>query len=419
MPIKTQYTVQSGDTTSLIALNYSVTVQQIIDANPQVFTPDRPLDGSLIYPGDVLNIPSGFVDELKQAQSIKVDAEDELTILIDNKKCPLPHEFSFNEYFDACSNSFSMTYPYNPDLRNPAYNINVDDFKTKGLPAMSIYIGSDIALSGSVEVPSNKITPEYTSQTLAGRSATLLLEKSDILPSIKREYLNLGLKDLCDIVANAYGISVETEGIISTEPFPKVTIEDSEKPFTFLSRIARERSCLLSSTGAGKLLLKKAVQTEPVAHFKIDSKFLKDLSFIGVQELEFTFDTREIYGQYQGKASTPDNQDLISTVQSSTILQQSMKITDYSDAEENTIDSMTEWEEQKAIREFYKNAIPYPSWINPNNGKRWKTGQFVTLEAPDAGLKAKVMLIRSITFNKDAEERRIAVLNLIPSEVYI
>lgn len=417
MAIKTQYTIKSGDTTSKIALKYQVTVQQIIDLNPNVFTPGRPSDGSLIYPGEVLNIPTNYIDELKEIQSIKADAADETTIMIDGKKCPLPHDFELIEYFDSCSDSFNIAYPYSPELKNPVFDINIDGFKTKGLPGIIIYIGSDPALTGQIEVPSYKVTPSANIQTVSGRSETFILEKSDILPSIKREYINLTFPDIVGIICNAYGIGYEIQsGLTLTEPFPKVTIEDNEKPFTFLSRLARERGVLVGKTGSGKLEIKKAIKSVPVANFKINSDFL---DFIGVQELEFTFDTRSLYGQYQGKTSTTDDQNLISTVKSTTLNQQSIKITDYSDATEKTLDTATEFEEQKAIRDFYNNAIPFPSWLNPNTGTKWKTGDLIVIEAPEVNIKSKTMMIKSITFSQTSGESKTAVLNLIPEEVYL
>lgn len=414
--IKTQYTVKKDDTTSQIAKNYNVTTQQIIDANPDVFTPDRPQDGSLIFPGDVFNIPTGQLDELKQIQAIKADSEDELTILIDNVKCPIPYDFELIEYFDACSNSFSFSYPFNPKLKNPAYKINIDDFKTKGLPSCKIYIGSEPSINGSIEVPANKITATNTIQTLAGRNGTFLLEKSDIFPSLDREYLNLTLEEFANIVASKYGIGVEVQsGLNISEPFEKIELEDNEKPFASISRLARERSCILSNTGDGKLLIHKTEQSEPVAHFKIDRDFLK---FLGVPELEFVFDTRTLYGHYQGKTTTTDDQNLIENVKSKNLVQQSIKITDFSDANNKTLGPMTEYEEQKAVREFYKNVIPFPSWLNPNTGKKWKGGQTITLEVADGNVKTAIMLIRSITFTKNPNNVKVANLNLIPEGVY-
>ena len=428
MAIKAKYTVKDGDTTSRIALNYSVTTQQIINASAGIFMNGRPTDGSLIYPGDILNIPTGYVDELKTAQMIKAESEDELNILINNKRCPLPHTFELTEIFDSCSDNVAFTYPFDANLKNPAYKVDISTFKDDGLPSVGIQIGNEAVLTGYIEVPANKISPSAVTQTLAGRSATFLLEKSDIMPSIEREYLGMKLLDIANAVSNVYGITTEfADGITADEPFAKVTIEDNEKPFFFISRLARERGLILGKTGSGKLLIHKAIESTPVANFKIEvnnNTVGADLGsgfigFIGVQELEFTFDTREIYGQYMGKATTPDDQSLIETVSSTTLLQQSIKITDYSDAEANTLPTMTAWEEQKAVREFYQNAIPFPSWLNPNTGKRWKTGQVVTLESLEAGITTQTMLIRMIKFTKNETDQRVATLNLIPLEVYL
>ncbi len=442
MPIKDTYTVQPSDRISRIAANYSVTVQQIIDVNPQIFTPARNAatnsliasgdlnpGEALIYQGEKLDIPTGLVDELGEEQTIRVDADDELTIMINNNKCPLPHEFMFTEYFDTCSDSFEITYPYNPNLKNPAYLVNVNNFRTKGLPSIKIYIGEDPVLTGSIEIPANKITPDSVAQTIAGRSKTFLLEKSDMFPSIPREFLNLTLDDIAPQITRAYSIQVEIDSTVDlSEPFDKTTAEDKEKPFFFISRLARERSAILGKTGTGKLLIHKAVKSEPVANFKIEvqngqigaSTGAQFYGFIGVEGLEFTFDTSEIYGQYMGKTSTVTDQNLTSTVQSLILKQQSIKITDYEDGNEKTLDSMTEWEEQKAVREFYKNSIPFPSWLNPNTGIRWKTGDFITLQAVEAGIELpQIMMIREIPFIQDENGKKTAILKIIPSEVYL
>ena len=439
MPIKDIYTVKTNDRVSRIAANYKVTVSEIQSANPQIFTPARIAETNrliadqtlnpgelLVFNGEQLNIPTGFIDELGEEQTIRVDADDELTIIIDGNKCPLPHEFRFTEYFDTCSDSFEITYPYNPNLQNPAYRVDINNFRTKGLPQIKLYIGEDPVLTGEIEIPANKITPASVTQTIGGRSKTYLLEKSDILPDIPREFLKLTWDEIAQVLTNPYSVGLEiSDNVDLSEPFDKVTADDKEKPFFFLSRLARERSAILGKTGTGKLLIHKAVKSDPVANFKIEVQGDKlrigtANQFIGVQGLEFSFDTSALFGQYIGKTATTDDQNLTSTVQSKVLKQQSVKITNFSDASEKTIDNMTEWEEQKAVREFYKNAIPFPSWINPNNGIRWKTGQFVTFQAVEAGIELpQLMLIRQIEFSRDNNDSRIAVLNLIPSEVYL
>ena len=48
----TQYTVVKGDSLWKIAVKYQIGLSEIISANPQIKNPD------LIYPGDIINVPS-------------------------------------------------------------------------------------------------------------------------------------------------------------------------------------------------------------------------------------------------------------------------------------------------------------------------------------------------------------------------
>ncbi len=437
MPIKKIHIVVPGDRITYIASDNNVTTQEIIDASPAVFTPfrnsetDRLLADEtlnqgevLLRVGDILNIPTGAIDQLAEIKNIKADNEDDLLIMIDGKKCPLPHRFKMSEYFDACSRSFNIVYPHDPNIKNPAYKIDHEEFKTKGLPQILIYIGSEPILTGEIEIPSNAITPTSSTQSLGGRSATFLLQKSDKPESMQTEFIDMTLDDIAGVVTRIFRIPlIIGDNVEIGEPFAKAMWEDSENPYTFLSRLARERSAIVSDTGRGECLIHKYVKADPVANFVINTDFLKKidsgLKFLGVQGLTFTFDTSKIYGSYTGKTQTTDDQNLIETVESRILKQLSTKILSFQDADSVNLKSMTEWEEQKTVREFYDNTIPYPSWINPNTGKLWKTGETITVEVPEAGLKKPIeMLIKEIDRDGTTGDSRIAVLKLLPIGVY-
>ena len=437
MPIKKTHTVKPGDRISYIASDNNLTAQDIIDATPAVFTPYRNEQTDilltagtinqgevLLRPGDILNIPTGEVDQLAEIQAIKADAEDDLTIFIDRKKCPLPHKFSLKTYFDACARSFNITYPHDPNIKNPSYKIDPAEFKTKGLPSMLIYIGNDPVLTGEIEVPSNAITATSSTQTLGGRSSTFLLQKSDKLPTIQTEFIDMKLDQIFKIVTGAYRLKLEiADNVDIGEAFAKAEWADSEKPYSFLSRLARERSALVSDTGNGACLLHKYTNADPVANFVINQDFIEKigagLKFLGIQGLEFTFDTSNIMGNYIGKTSTPDDQNITETVESKVLKQLSVKILSFQDADAVSLPNMTAWEEQKTIREFYNNIIPYPSWLNPNTGKRWRTGDTITIEVPEAYIsKPVLMLVKECEYTGDTGDKRIAILKLLPIGVY-
>ena len=348
--------------------------------------------------------------------AVKADTDDELTIYVDKKKVPLPHEFEFTEYFVACSDSFSMTYPHDPELNSPIFKINPDNFLEKGLPDVQFYIGSELVFTGYVEIPAYRIGQNQATQTLGGRSKTLLLEKSDFLPSIKREFIKLSLKQIAEIIAGAFGIPVSVQsGIKIGEVFAKATAEDNEKPFAFLARLAKQRQLLIGKTANGGLAIIKAVESDPVAFFDIDDTFLK---FVGIDSLEFVFDTTDIYGSYIGKTKTATDPNVSATVPSGLLAQQSVKIIDFPEGQIGNIEEMTGWEEQKATIDFYKNSIPYPSWLNPKTGKRWKPGQFVALRSSAAMISEPVlMMIRSVKFTDSG--KKVATLELVQESTYL
>lgn len=199
MGLKAQYTVKSGDRISRIASKYQVTSQEIITANPSIFTPDRLkkasaliLDGTLnpgetlLYAGDILNIPAGVIDNLIENQTVTADKNDDLTIYVDGAKLPNPLDFEYTEYFDACSDSFSFSYPHETGI---PYKLNIkpENFK-RSLPSVRLYIGGESVLTGDVEIPGYKVSTAGDVLTLAGRSKTYLLEKSDVFPDVQREF---------------------------------------------------------------------------------------------------------------------------------------------------------------------------------------------------------------------------------------
>jgi prophage tail gpP-like protein len=430
MAIKAQYTVKQNDRISRIAANYQVTSQDIINANANIFTPERnrmtdQLRAAsvlnpgevLIYAGEILNIPDGTFDQLAEIQTINADAEDELTIYIDGAKVPLPHEFEFTEFFDSCSDSFSITYPHDEALTKPLFKVDPSEFVEKGLPDIKIFMGKGAALNGSIEVPAFRLTGNSSVQTLGGRSKTFLLEKSDMLPSIQREFIKLDLKQIADIVCAGYGLQATVQtGLSVGSPFPKATVDDNETPFNFLARLARERGLLIGKTSDGKVLIMKAVDAEAVAYFDIDTQFL---SFLGVEALEIAYDTTQLFGQYIGKATTAEDTNITATAASALIAQQSCKIIKFQDGTKANIDQLTAWEEQKASREFYKNVIPYPSWLNPNSGKRWKAGEFILIRCAATMMSEPMdMMIKSVKFT-DTGSRKTAELEIVPKSTYL
>lgn len=64
-----EHIVKSGETLSGIARHYGVSLKEILEVNPQIDNPD------LIYPGDVINIPTTVNDEKAEATNSQATCE--------------------------------------------------------------------------------------------------------------------------------------------------------------------------------------------------------------------------------------------------------------------------------------------------------------------------------------------------------
>lgn len=348
------------------------------------------------------------VDQIRREKLLDADNE-RFSILINEKRILPPESFTFNEYFDACSNSFEVeNYPNEPN--------NTDLSLTPGgLEPVSINILGDAVLIGNVEIPSYIITPESSSISFSGRNATRLLEKSALPENVQREFKNMSLKNIAIIVCNAFNLDVEIgSGVDVSRVFKRATYKDSQTAYAFLSRLCKEVGAVLSNTGVGRPIIRKSSIGNPVAKFDIDAQFI---SFLGIEGIVINYDTTKIYGKYIGKTQTPKKTLHKSTKTSTIIEENSVKYLTFDDSTGGTLKKMVETAEKKGIREFYTNSIPYPSWINPQNGKRWKAGDTIVVGAIEAHIDNKEVLINRVEF-KSNPGSEVALLYFIPVETY-
>jgi LysM repeat protein len=74
-PVQDSYIVQRGDTLRIIANRFGTTVQAILQVNPQIVNPN------LIYPGQVIKMPTGSNQPIPDQQTYVVQRGDTLRII--------------------------------------------------------------------------------------------------------------------------------------------------------------------------------------------------------------------------------------------------------------------------------------------------------------------------------------------------
>ena len=416
MAIKTTYTVIDGDTVSSIALKFSTTVEAIRVVNTDIFTNARKslaierglIDSvDLIFPDEILRIPSTEIDNIKDEQIIRTKAQsaDELEVFINREKIVNPNTFSFTEHFDSLADKFALSYPFEPT--NIAQR---DRTRPLGLQNVRIFIGGELALKGEVEEASFSLTDTSNNVTLAGRSSTRVLEKSVLPTSIAREFTNLTLVQIARIVLDPFGLQLQATD--TGKAFERASVEDSESVFEFLDRLAKQRSLVLSHTSESKILFRRSIVELPVYNIILDGPTIKTL---GIESVNVTYKSQNIHGLYIIRGQSPGDEALESQSRSTILSENTVRILESPEGQSaTTLNDMVKYEKNKAVRDLLKNSVPFPSWLIPGLEQRWRAGQYITISAPGVAIyKPFLFLINSVNFTWAGGKKQV-LLDLLP-----
>lgn len=347
------------------------------------------------------------VARIRNQKLLNADNE-RLSIRVGGNKILPPEDFTYTEYFDACSRSFEVSH-------YPIGKTNGLFVEPGGLEKVQISIVGEGVLSGNVEILSPSITQTEKSISFSGRSGARLLEKSALPQNVQREFKNMSLKSIAAIVCSAFDLDVSINPLVNAlVKFKRATYKDTESAYSFLSRLCKESGFVLTDTNDGRPFITKAIFGKPVAKFDLDSDFIR---FLGIEGISTTYDTTKLFGTYIGKTQTPKNALNTSSAKSTVIEEPSIVFMAFDDSTAGTIKSMVQTAEKKAIREFFENSIPYPSWVNPALNERWKVGQTIVINASDVYFNNKEVLITRIEFKK-SPNGEIALLYFKPVETY-
>lgn len=424
------HTVIQGDTVAQLALDNDVSVSDIVEANSIVFNADRikqqeqyisegklVVDGILIFPGDRLFIPTGNGIKNRQRKKLKQKKSfsDNLILITEGNQLISPVDFTLARYYDSCSDSISFSYPADYD----GIEFDFESLKN-GLPSIEVYQYSNLAFGGEIEKKVLSINSNSMSNSFAARSTTRLLEKSDVMPNTQNIFKSMSMKDIAEKVLNPFGIKVSyddsIEDVMTTTTFDKVVRGDDEKPFVFLSRIAKDLRLKVSGDEYGELAFKQFTIKPPVASFVVNSDFLK---FVGVESISINYDTTELHGGYVGKLQTSTNDNISKSVESNYIQELTTKVKKFENIKESELADALAWDEQKMVKNLFATPIPYPSWLIPGSDKLWSCGDTISLEINEVTQKKVTLMIKNIIFKLSSSGVEVAELQLIPAETFV
>lgn len=273
----------------------------------------------------------------------------------------------------------------------------------------------ELMLTGTALGPSAGVDAESRSIAVSGYGLPGVLADSTFpLAAFPLGCDGLTLEQIARKVATLFGLSVVYEAPTWTPD--EVKPEPSDKPWEFLSKLAKQRGVLLSDTPAGELRLHVPAAGSPVATFAVGERPLTSI--------QCGFRPQSVAGTVTGLAPTSNSgaggakgaqhTERLALLTSDTARARHhvAKIEDLGAAAD--LAAATRALAGRMLGASMEWTAAVPTWRTPR-GKLWRPGDVVTIEsAPDVFIRRPTdLMVRGVEFARtDSEEG--AVLTLVP-----
>lgn len=399
----TQYTVVRGDTLSNIsarAYGDQTLWRRIWSANQ---TRLKSGDPNLIYPGEVIIIPplperTAAKDATRNAKSGR--DKNKITIIVDGREIQSTAKRTMRT-MDTAADGFTASMEW-----EPGRDLKLDKILAPySYAPAQVYIGDERLVTGLIYSVEPSKSQNGTVQNLEGFSLTADLVDSTIQPPYERN--NVTLKQVASEVVKPLGIGVVFD-VSEGGAFDRVTADENDSIFSHLSKLAAQRSILISSTVQGELLFTKAKAGKPVAMLEEDQQ--------GALEYQAKFDGRQRFNAYRVIGRSPlGNKDAVAKDNK---VPRSRFVTIRADeTTSGDIGQAAKWRRSKSLVEALTINFPVVGWYN-QQGNLWRENTIVTVKSPTLHLANGFdFIIRAVEYVEE-NGGRTANLSLVPPQVY-
>lgn len=400
------YTIVKGDTLSGIAYAaYGVGKRwrDIWEANKNSL---RSGNYNLIYPGEVINIPKiPELEPLSGDDILQGDGPDDLSIVVDGEKLYCESARVIRT-IDTPADGWAaelLWAPEEPTLQG--FTRLLQPYKYKEARA---YVGGHLMVTGYLYSHEPVIEPDRSSIRLQGFSKTADFVDSSI--GVKKQFKNSTLEQIAnELVSKPFGVSVifnaDSDGV-----FDRVTANPQDKIGEFLTRLAKQRSILMSSTVKGELVFFNAIERgDPVATLGEGQAF--------GQSFRCKFDGRKRFFAYKARAQRRGSASKIAKSTDPSVPRTRLMTFDFDDTTAGDIQQAADWQRSKTLADALKFDIEVDGWHDANN-ELWRENTYVSVLSP------KLFLPNGFTFLvKKCEyilepQKRATLLSLVPPSVY-
>jgi prophage tail gpP-like protein/LysM repeat protein len=402
------YVIVHGDNLSHIALKAygrASKWKDIWKANSGTLRSGNP---NLIFPGEVLRIPSDDIampDEETGADVLPDKGPNEFTLLIDGEEVNV-EQGSCVTSIDSVADGWAAQTAWNPNNMK-----HVRLFQPFSYKSASAYLGGQLIVSGRIYGVAPQLDPQKSTIQLSGWSPA-----ADIIDSVctpPYEVKNKTLKQRAETLLKPFGLDVYFDSSIDDKPFKRITAEKEETVFEHLKKLAQQRGALLTTLPDNVVGFVRAASGKPVAVIEEGKP-----PFCGGS---ISLDGRARFSTYTVISQTPGRKGRKGKrkEQRATATDANVPATRFmtfkaDDDDSSTPQDTAEWRMQKTLAECVSLQLKVNSWYD-KTGNLWAKNTIIsvkskTLFIPD-GFE---FLIKAIEFTLDGDEGGTAVLTLVP-----
>jgi prophage tail gpP-like protein len=359
------------------------------------------------WPGDIITIPGDApIDDVKEdlredvLPTLEDRGRDDFTLIIENSEIPVTAGRVLRS-IDTAADGWTATTTWDPN------NVERSElFRPYGYQDSAVYLGGKLSVRGYLYVVSPSLNIRERIISFEGWSFTADAIDSTIKPPL--QYNNKTLEQIARDLLEPLGIEVEFN-VEEDEKFKRVAAEKQDTIFAFLSKIAKQRAVLFTSTPQGNALFTKA------ASGGIVGSILEE--FPPFQDATIKFDGRERFNVYKALGQSPKKNSKWAVANDPEVPKSRFTTFSADESNQKELEKAAEWQRSKQLADALTIKFPVNSWYAPNK-ELWKPNTLVTVISPTIFTPFGFdFLIREVEYIFEPGGTP-AVLGLVPPQVY-
>lgn len=335
--------------------------------------------------------------------------QDEVTLVTSGREFRGWTGATIEMAIDQLADAFAISCPYDPVIADLASSVEPYKYQP-----VQIYIGDDLYLTGSLDVPEFDYSPRDNTLTLQGRSKPGILADCSAAIDTAAQVEGLTFHNLAVQQAKALGVSVrDDDAKSSSRIISEARAEYGESAFDFLHKLAAPHNLLLNSSYDGRLVITSGddLINRPIVADLTEGEHI-------ITNIHTKFDGTKRFSQYQVAGQFAGSPEIYGTAKDGQIKVYRPFCKAGEEIDQNDTVNTASRLMAEAIAESLSLSVSLDGWRRPD-GKLWAERQAITLLSPRTYLKKRAKyIIAGLTLKLDTKDGRTVSIRPVPPEVY-